>query len=461
MFLQPNCKKIISAMAIRLLLLFNVLVFNSFWSFSQTTNLYFPPKTGTAWAAADPAALGICPDRIDSLYHFLETHNTKSFILLKDGKIVLEKYFNTFTQDSIWYWASAGKSLTAFLVGQAQEEGLFDIHDQTSDYLGVGWTSAPPDKEALITLRHQLTMTSGLDDTFTPTPTQPDPNTCTDPACLNYLADAGTRWAYHTGAYRLLQDVIAAASGSTINQFTKTHVLDRTGMKGLWFNDVMYGRARDMARFGLLALAGGVWDGDTLMHDQQYFHDMTHRSQELNKSYGYLWWLNGQESFMVPGLQFVFPGKLIPNAPDDMYAALGKNDQKIHVVPSKGWVVVRQGNAAGYTGIGGDAVPILFDNAMWGYLNQLVCSPTSTDEVIDSQLKIWPNPASDGWWLESGTAVERVDIYDTQGRLLQSVDGNSQTGLWINADGLPEGVFAARVFGDGKIRCGRLVKRRE
>ena len=446
-------------MAIRLLVLLNILIFNLFQLFSQAPpGLYFPPKTGNAWATVDPATLGICPDRIDSLYAFLENRNTKSFILLKDGKIVLEKYFGAFTQDSFWYWASAGKSLTAFLVGQAQEEGLLDIHDQTSLYLGPGWTTAPPDKEALITLRHQLTMTSGLDDTFTPTPTQPDPNTCTDPECLTYLADAGTRWAYHTGAYRLLQDVVAAASGSTINQFTKTHVLDRTGMKGLWLNDVMYGRARDMARFGLLALAGGVWDGDTLLHDQQYFHDMTHTSQNFNKSYGYLWWLNGQQSFMVPALQFVFPGKLVPNAPDDMFAALGKNDQKIHVVPSKGWVVVRQGNASGFTGIGGDAVPIFFDNALWSYLNQLVCSPTSTVEVADNQVNIWPNPAAGAWQMEAGAPVERVEIFDSQGRLLRRAEGNGDVRLQVDARGLPDGIFMAKVFAGGRVTFAKLLK---
>lgn len=443
-------------MTTRSFLFFNLLILNIFTAAAQSPALYFPPKTGTAWQTKAPSELGFCPERIDSLYAFLEDKNTKSFLLLKDGKIVLEKYFGTFVQDSIWYWASAGKSLTAFLVGQAQEEGLFDIQDKTSDYLGAGWTSAPPAKEALITLWHQLTMTSGLDDTFTPTPTEPDPNTCTDPACLNYLVDAGTRWAYHTGPYRLLQDVIAAAGNTTINQYTKTHVLDPTGMKGFWVNDVMYSRARDMARYGLLMQAGGVWDGDTLLHDQDYLYAMTHPSQNLNKSYGYLWWLNGQESFMVPGLQFVFPGKLIPNAPDDMYAALGKNDQKIHVIPSKGWVVVRQGNAAGYTNAGGDAVPILFDNEMWNYLNQLECAPSAVQAPSAGSLKIWPNPASTGWQIETEAPWERLDVFDAQGRLLRSLAGDGAQSRWIDASGLPNGLLVLRVMCGGKIWQGRL-----
>jgi len=438
------------AMALRFFLVLNLLIFCSFNLFSQNPNFYFPPKTGNAWQTLPPAELDFCPERIDSLYAYLEGRGTKSFILLKDGKIVLEKYFGSFAQDSIWYWASAGKSLTAFLVGQAQDEGLLDIQDKTSDYLGAGWTSAPLAKENLITVWHQLTMTSGLDDAVA------DDN-CELPSCLTYKADAGTRWAYHNAPYRLIHDVIAEASGLTINQFTKTRVLDRTGMKGFWIDHIMYGKARDMARFGLLMLAGGVWDGDTLLHDQAYFQAMTQPSQDLNKSYGYLWWLAGQESFMLPGLQFVFQGQAIPNAPDDMYAALGKNDQKIHVVPSKGWVVVRQGNA-GYTGPGDGNVPIILDNVMWDYLNQLVCAPVSTSEVVENQIKIWPNPAADGWQIESAEPVERIEVFDLQGRMLRSLTGNDSTAFWLDAAGLLEGVFVLKVFAGEKIYSEKLVK---
>ena len=67
---------------------------------------------------------------------------------------------------------------------------IININNKTSQYLGAGFTSLPLAKENLITVKHQLNMTSGLDDTVT------DPN-CTTPACLTYRADAGTRWAYH------------------------------------------------------------------------------------------------------------------------------------------------------------------------------------------------------------------------------------------------------------------------
>ncbi len=430
-------------------LLLAALLALSFSGFTQTT-IYFPPKTGTIWETISPTSLGFCPERIDSLYRMLEDRNTKSFILLQDGKIVLEKYFGTFTRDSFWYWASAGKSLSAFLVGQAQDEGLLDINKPTSAYLGAGWTSAPPDKEALITVRDQLRMTSGLDDGV------PDDD-CTDPACLLYKADAGTRWAYHNGVYHLVHDVIEEASGQSINLFTKTRLLDRVGMTGLWINHIQYGRARDMARFGLLMLANGVWSGDTLLRNQQYLYDMVHPSQTLNRSYGYLWWLNGQQSFMLPGLQLVIPGKVVPNAPDDMYMALGKNDQKIHVVPSKRWVVVRQGES-GTVGPNGGTVPIVLDNQIWDYLNKLVCTPVSTDnaEAVPG-LRVWPNPATDGWNLQADVAIERAELYASDGRRVRVFEGTGVSNLRLDAVGLPAGVYGLRVFSGDKVVSTRVV----
>ena len=69
-------------------------------------------------------------------------------------------------------------------------------------------------------------------------------------------------------------------------------------------------------------------------------------SQELNPSYGYLWWLNGQKSFKQPA-GAVREGMLWPDCPPDSYAALGAQDKKIYVVPSLDLVVSRHGGAAG------------------------------------------------------------------------------------------------------------------
>jgi CubicO group peptidase (beta-lactamase class C family) len=199
-------------------------------------------------------------------------------------------------------------------------------------------------------------------------------------------------------------------------------------MKGLWIDHIQYGRARDMARFGLLNLAKGIWDGDTLLHDQDYLTSMHTPSQALNNSYGYLWWLNGQTSFMLPGVQFMVPGPICPNAPADMYAALGKNDQKIHVVPSKGWVVVRQGNSANVS-----PVPIVFDNLMWGYLNQLECTSTAFEpEKQTLQVEIAPTVTAQYWTLTTSKPVSRVAVYSGVGaRVMDYFTTSDSSGITI------------------------------
>jgi hypothetical protein len=74
-------------------------------------DIYYPPTAGNTWATTDPASLGWCTDELPALLDFMEGSNSKAFIVLKDGRIVIEEYFGTFTADSSWYWASAGKSL--------------------------------------------------------------------------------------------------------------------------------------------------------------------------------------------------------------------------------------------------------------------------------------------------------------------------------------------------------------
>ncbi len=333
---------------------------------ASVSTLYFPPVTGSDWQTSTPASLGWNETELNNLYTYLDSKNTKAFIILKNGKIVVERYFGTFTKDSSWYWASAGKTMTAFLVGIAQQDGILNINNKTNQYLGTGFTTAPLAKENLITIKHQLTMTSGLDDGVAD-------SDCTLPACLVYKADAGTRWAYHNAAYTLLDKVIETASGMSYNNYFQQKIRDRIGMNGLWIkalnsNNIFYSNARSMARFGLLMLNKGKWDQTTILGDSVYLNNQINTSQNLNLSYGYLTWLNGKASAMVPTSQIVFPGSLIPNAPAEMYSALGKNDQKIYVIPSQKLVVIRMGESAGTVQFAVSG----FDNELWGRLNTII-----------------------------------------------------------------------------------------
>jgi CubicO group peptidase (beta-lactamase class C family) len=340
---------------------------------SNAQTIYFPPINNAAlWDTISPASLGWCTNRIDSLYNFLNHQNSKAFIVLKDGKIVLEKYFDSFTKDSVWYWASAGKTITSFLIGKAQQDGLLSINDASSQYLGPGWTSCTPAQENAITIRHQLTMTTGLDDGV------PD-NHCTDKNCLIYKAPVATRWAYHNAPYTLLDKVLQSATSQNINIYTQTALKSKTGITGAWltvdYDNVFYSKPRSMARFGLMYQNKCIWGNDTLLRDTFYLRKSINSSQNLNNSYGYLWWLNGKASYMVPGSQFVIPGSYAPAAPADMYAAIGKNGQIISIAPSLGLVVVRMGEAPGdFT-----EVPFTLCNKIWENLNYVLCNTSITN----------------------------------------------------------------------------------
>ncbi|UOQ74057.1 serine hydrolase [Hymenobacter cellulosilyticus] len=405
--------------------------------------LYFPPATGTTWATVSPQSLGWCSPAQDSLLAFLGRKNTKSFLILKDGRLALEQYFGTYTQDSVWYWASAGKSLTAVLVGLAQQESILSLEDSVSRHLGRGWTTAPAAKERMIRLRHQLSMTTGLDDT----PPLPCDNESSTAACLRYRTDAGTRWAYHTGAYRLLQDEIARASGQTINQYTNQRLASRIGMGGAWRNYVYYSRARDMARFGLLVLARGNWNGTVLLRDTAYFRRMTTPSQTYNRAYGYLWWLNGQTSYMLPQSQFTFSGPLVPTAPPDMLAALGKNDQKIYVVPSLGLVVVRQGQSAEAPKLAVSS----FDTELWRYIMNLYCQPLATTLArLRTRVELYPNPATQELRVQPGMMVatgQQLRCLDRLGREV-SRQPLPASGLTLPVAAWPAGLYVVQVLNE-------------
>ncbi len=336
---------------------------------------YFPPLIGSTWETIAPASLGWCDDSIQKMYNWLGSTDTKAFIVLKNGKIVLEKYFGTFTADSLHVWNSAGKTLTAYCVGIAQKEGLLDIDDKTSDYIGTGWTSEPLAKENLITIKHQLSMTSGLDDGVSDI-------FCTDPSCLVYLMDAGNRWAYHNGPYTMLDSVIKVATGLTLNQWTYQKISSKIGMSGLFiqngYNHIFVSNPRSMARFGLLLSQNGFWNGTPILNDPTFLAEMTNSSQLLNPSYGYLTWLNGKSSFMIPQSQFVFNGSLCPNAPADMFAAEGKNAQIINVCPSDSLVLIRMGATMGNSLVGTQ-----YNDTIWQYMNRLQCNLSVSENKIE------------------------------------------------------------------------------
>lgn len=417
--------------------------------------LYFPPLTnssGANWDTLPASQLGWCEARIDTLYDYLESVDTKAFIVLKDGKRVLEKYFGTFTEDSLWYWASAGKSLTAFTVGLAQEQGFLNIQDTSAKYLGNAWSSMTSTQEAAVNIRHHLTMTTGLDDN--------GPNDdCTDDTCLTYLAAPGTRWSYHNAPYTLLDEVITNATGQTLNGFVTATIKAKTGMTGsylpLGYNRVFFSNARSFARFGLLMLARGGWANTPVMTDTAYFSAMVTPSQTLNQSYGYLWWLNGQPSHRLPGSQLLFQGPLLPDAPPDVYSAIGKNGQLLSVQPSQGLVVIRMGEDNT-----GNLVPTVMINDIWRELGRVICLQTEEVPFKNAlKLTVFPNPSANGeikLLLDFGGTLRSavVEVMDLSGRIVysQTITSNSQ-----QISGLSAGVYVIRARTSAGVAVEKVV----
>jgi len=322
--------------------------------------MYFP--SDNEWDTKSLSSLGWNESALQPLLDFLIQKNTRSFMIVVNGRIVIEEYFNGHTPSTAWQWNSAGKTLVATITGIAQQEGLLNINNKVSDYLGTGWTSEPAEKENLITVRHLLSMTTGINDA----------NNLVIKPNLTYLADAGTRWSYHN-VFQLLMDVVADAGSQDFETDFNSMLKDEIGMDGYWNNGVIFkiyhSNTRSMARFGLLALNKGKWMSEQVVNES-FFTESTNPSQNINPSYGYLWWLNGKTSYMVPGSQTVFQGTLVPNAPSDMFAAMGAEDQRIYVIPEKNMVVVRMGDASDPQNpsfaLSG------FDNALWEKINAVI-----------------------------------------------------------------------------------------
>lgn len=403
------------------------------YKLTLSQEMYFPDNS-SEWETITPDELSWNIAEIKNLFDFLEEKNTKSFIILKDGKIVVEKYFDSFTKDSSWYWASAGKTLTAFLIGVCQSNGLLDINNKSSDYYGTGWTSLSSEQEDQIKIIHQLTMTTGLDDS--------ENLDCSEPACLKFLTEAGTRWSYHNAPYTLLTNLTETVTNKNYNIFTN-EILSKIGSSGLWLkigaNRVFFSTARNAAKFGHLILNGGQWKNESILDDKLYFKNMISKSQDLNQSYGYLWWLNGQESYMLPSLRAIFDGPLNNNAPHDLISALGKNGQIIDISKELGLVIIRFGNAPDDF-----FIPTAFHKEMWEKINKII-KPINQIE-FETKNAISISTENKVLQLNSDYNIKNLKLYNVLGNIYY-LDNHSNN---YDLSHLPTGVYFLEINIKGK-----------
>jgi CubicO group peptidase (beta-lactamase class C family) len=191
--------------------------------------------------------------------------------------------------------------------------------------LGRGWSKASQEQEAKIIVRHLMAMTSGLN------------------RALEYVHPAGTVWTYNTRAYSMMIPVLTKATNMNINQLTQQWLTAPTGMRESrwktrrWIqnhhdaNALGYTTsARDLARFGLLVLAQGRWNGQAVLKNPKYLRETLQSSQNMKPSYGLLWWRVNRYWF--------------PEAPDHAVAALGRLSRIVLIVPDQQIVFVRIGD---------------------------------------------------------------------------------------------------------------------
>jgi CubicO group peptidase (beta-lactamase class C family) len=297
---------------------------------------------------------------------YVQSQNTTGFLIIQDRKVIYEHnwpladpnsaFAKNFTHGTDSHGAvqedvaSAQKSFIAILAGVAIDKGLLDSSKPVSAYIGAGWSKATPDQEKAITVRNLLEMSSGL----------------TEP--LAYEAPAGAKFFYNTPAYAIMKPVLEKASRKTLDDITRDWLTAPAGMSDtLWrqrpgaFAGVgnptgLYTTPRDMAKLGQLVLdKGKAADGKRVISEAQLAALFQHTA--TNPAYGHLWWLNGSTYAIRPGANAPrTETSLIPAAPADLVAALGAQDRKIYVAPSKKLVVVRTGQAATDKG---------FDQQVW------------------------------------------------------------------------------------------------
>ena len=311
---------------------------------ANASDLYYP-EIASRWETVSPRNAGFDPQKLEKVTKYAKKQKSSGVIILYQGRMVTEQYWDTtpkgwenthyknllieMTSDgrAIEDVASIQKSIISFLAGVARGKGKLDIERPVSGYLGTGWSKAALSQESHITVRHLMSMTSGLSIT------------------LDFQTPAGSEWKYNTRAYSKMIQVLESATGMTISQLTADWLTRPTGMvESRWVlrhwrqdhhdaNTIGFaGSARDLAKFGLLVMANGTWMGHPILEDPGFLQEALRPSQDLNHNYGLLWWLNSE--------------KMYPDLPKDTVIALGAFSRIVAVIRSHGIVAVRIGNQA-------------------------------------------------------------------------------------------------------------------
>ena len=296
------------------------------------------------WRISTPEEQGMDSETLNKGIEYindvgLEVH---SVIVIRHGYIVLEEYWGWYEQDRRHALASVTKSFTSALIGIAMKEGYIESLDQKMvDFFPERTIQNLDSRKEAITLEDMLTMTDGLDWPELEIPYDDDRNIAyqmayeADPVQFvldRPMADEpGTVLNYNTGTSHLLSAILFRTTGEDTLDFAIEHLFEPLGIgpvvlwtadaQGLHFGGFGLNLApRDMAKFGLLYLQNGIWDGEQIVPaDYVAASGESHFYFEPETGYGYQWWT-------APELGFYF--------------ALGVGGQLISVFPEFDMVVV-------------------------------------------------------------------------------------------------------------------------
>ena len=276
--------------------------------------------------------------------------HTSAVLIVLDGKVVAEKYAPGYGAETPFLGWSMAKSVTGALIGILVKEGKLDI---TKPAPISAWTSAD-DNRKKITLEHLLQQTSGLNfiENYSSYSSATNMlfykgNMAGYVAGLPQKVQPGLQFYYSSGNSNLLSQIIRQTVGNnSYHSFPYTQLFHKIGMhhtllepdaSGTFVgSSYIHASARDYARFGLLYLNNGVWNGDSLLPANWAQASVTPPPSNKLKNYGYQFWLNGYDEDEPQK-------KAYPEAPADMFMANGYGGQRIYIIPSKRLVMVRLG----------------------------------------------------------------------------------------------------------------------
>jgi len=311
-------------------LLFAYLFFQSCCFNDYESNYEIPQKKNDGWETASLISIDMDETPLLELLSDLENfedHDWHSILIVRDGKLVFEEYFEGemfelaqftgeigFDMHNKHTSASATKSITSALVGIAIDKGFIESVDQKiSDFYPQYFDIFEESQQKQnLTIKHLLTMRSGItwDDEstsyFDPTNDMYQIWRKNDP--IRYILEKdiystpGTVFNYDNCNTNLLGDIVRQASGLRLDNFAKEYLFDEIGITDYkWHflqNNVVFCSGeirltpRDMAKFGQLILNNGIWD-DKRIISEEWVQESTEKYTDLNwieDGYAYQWW---------------------------------------------------------------------------------------------------------------------------------------------------------------------------